>query len=169
MKGQLNKVADALSQYYKSDMWYDVHPLDKYVNADVWLDREMDHLSPERLEELLSKKVEMHAAQVESTLTTRQSRWLLDKQEARDLEAAKITSGMKELTAEREPSVTTVPQVVPEQKPVEPERVLSEEEDPTVYKSCLYTQHLYNEVFGDNEELQTEGYTEDPLFSKVSQ
>ena len=111
MKGWLNKVADALLWYYKSDTWYDVHPLDKYVNADVWLDQEMDHLLPERLGELLSKKVQMHAARVESTLTTCWSQWLLDKQEARDLEAAKIASRMKELTVERELSVTTVPQV----------------------------------------------------------
>ena len=114
MKGQLNKVADALSWYYKSDTWYDVHPPDKYVNVDVWLDQEMDHLSPEQLEELLLKKVEMHTARVESTLTTCQSRWLLDKQEARDLEAANIASGMKESTLEREPSETTVPQAAPE-------------------------------------------------------
>ena len=33
MKGQLNKVADALSWYYKSDTWYDVYPPDKYVNV----------------------------------------------------------------------------------------------------------------------------------------
>ena len=141
------------------------------MNADVRLNWEMDHLSPERLE-LLSKKVEMHAARVESTLTTRQSQQLLDKQEARDLEAAKIASGMKELISEREPSVTMVPQVVPEREPAEPERVPSEEEDPTVYESRLYTQHLYNEVFGNNEKLQTavaQGHTEDPLFSKVSQ
>ena len=41
-----------------------------------------------------------------------------------------------------------------------------------MYESCSYTQHLYNEVFGNNEELQTAvalGYAEDPLFSKVSQ
>ena len=102
---------------------------------------------------------------MESTLTTRQSQQLLDKQEARDLEAAKIASGMKESTLEREPSETTVPQAAPE-------GVLSEEEDPTVYESRLYTHHLYNEVFGNNEELQTAvalGYAEDPLFSKVSQ
>ena len=58
----LFRSADALLWYYKSDTWYDVHPLNKYVNADVQLDREMDHLLPEQLEELRSKKVEMHAA-----------------------------------------------------------------------------------------------------------
>jgi len=35
IKGDLNKVADCLSQYYKNDTIEDVHMFDKYIRADT--------------------------------------------------------------------------------------------------------------------------------------
>ena len=142
IKGQLNKVADALLRYYESDTWFDAHPLNKYVNADVWLDWEMDHLSPEQVDDIQSRKVEMHTTWVESTLTTQCSKQLLDKKEARDLEAAKIASGMKEAipVPTQELSVLMVPQTEDAEEPVQKSQVPEVEEDLMVYKSCLYTE-----------------------------
>jgi hypothetical protein len=38
VKGEYNRVADAFSQYYKTDTWTDVHPPSEYVHADTHLD-----------------------------------------------------------------------------------------------------------------------------------
>ncbi|KAF8237542.1 hypothetical protein L208DRAFT_1246828, partial [Tricholoma matsutake] len=49
VKGTLNKVADALSRYYKHDYLTEVPELHDYMNADVCLDPEHDDLPWERL------------------------------------------------------------------------------------------------------------------------
>ena len=52
VKGSLNKVADALSRYFKHDYWTEVPELQDYVNADVRLDPEHDDLPLECLFEV---------------------------------------------------------------------------------------------------------------------
>jgi hypothetical protein len=52
VKGTLNKVADALSRYYESDTWYDVHPITEYVDADVRLDPDHEDLPTDRSQEV---------------------------------------------------------------------------------------------------------------------
>jgi hypothetical protein len=49
-KGKLNKVANALSQYYESNTWYDTYHTDEYVNADTRHDRDLDGLPNKRLD-----------------------------------------------------------------------------------------------------------------------
>jgi hypothetical protein len=94
VKGSLNKVADALSRYYANDTWYDTHPQSDYVNADVRLDREGDDLTQDRRKEVQEDVVKLHALRVANTLERRRSQRILNKQEQRDLEAAKLNAGM---------------------------------------------------------------------------
>jgi len=49
IKGKLNKVADCLLQYYKSDAWYDVYDVSEYVDTDVRLDPTLDDMPWNRL------------------------------------------------------------------------------------------------------------------------
>ena len=151
VKGTLNKVADALSRYYESDTWYDARHIDEYVNADVRIDRDMEDLPPERVDELVTGQVEMHATRVVQTLERRQSERLLNKQEQRDLDAAKIASGMKQVGEEELPTVDN-------------------DADPTVEQSRSRGKNLRREVFQDNEKMVPvikEGYLKDALFKKV--
>jgi hypothetical protein len=60
IKGKLNKVADCLSQYYESDMWYDVYDVLEYVDTDVWLDPTLDDVPWNRLREIEDRTIEMH-------------------------------------------------------------------------------------------------------------
>ena len=45
LKGEDNKVADALSRYYSSDKPRETHNIATYVNADARLDPEGDNLT----------------------------------------------------------------------------------------------------------------------------
>jgi hypothetical protein len=92
VKGQKNKVADALSRYYQSDHADEQHPLHEYVNANTRLDRELDHLPRERVEEHLC----MHAMHSETTIA--------EMQEAQHDEAARMnpaSSNMAEAGSSR--------------------------------------------------------------------
>ena len=64
IQGKLNKVADCLSRYYESDMWYDVYDVSEYVDADVWLDPTLDDVPWNQLQEIKDRTVEMHTIQV---------------------------------------------------------------------------------------------------------
>jgi hypothetical protein len=44
VKGDLNKVADALSCYYESDTHLDIHNTDDYVHADQHINPDSDDL-----------------------------------------------------------------------------------------------------------------------------
>ncbi|KAI9060896.1 hypothetical protein FKP32DRAFT_1577085, partial [Trametes sanguinea] len=50
--GTENKVADCLSRYYENDHVGETHPVQKYVNADIRLEREVSELTRLRQEEL---------------------------------------------------------------------------------------------------------------------
>jgi hypothetical protein len=58
VKGNSNKVADALSRYYKHDLWSDVPDLHDYVNANVRLYPEHDDLPWDRFQEVKDKDIE---------------------------------------------------------------------------------------------------------------
>jgi hypothetical protein len=51
IKGETNLVADALSQYYESDNWDEMHNTSQYVSADAQLDPEGEDLPWGRFEE----------------------------------------------------------------------------------------------------------------------
>ena len=70
VKGINNKVADALSRYYKSDTSEDVHGLNEYVNADIRVDKDRDDLPLGRLEEL----------ELDQLMTIRRSECLMNKE-----------------------------------------------------------------------------------------
>ena len=116
VKGINNKVADALSRYYKSDTSEDVHELNEYVNADIRVDKDQDNLPLGCLDEL----------ELDQLMTIRRSERLMNKEklvkegtEARDREAA-------ELEAHAENQESSVPH------PIE-----DKEEDITVFQSRL--------------------------------
>ena len=44
VKGEMNKVADALSRYFESDTWEDTVPPEEFVNADAQLDPDLDDI-----------------------------------------------------------------------------------------------------------------------------
>lgn len=44
VKGELNKVVDCISQYFKSDHWNEAHEAHYYVNADVYIDSEEEDI-----------------------------------------------------------------------------------------------------------------------------
>lgn len=151
VKGKLNKVADALSRYHESDTWYDTRHSDEFVNADVQIDKDMEDLPPQRVEEIVNRKVEMQAARVVETLERQMSQQLLNKQEERDLEAAKFASGM-------EPK---------EEKSTGSE---FEDEDPTVEQSQSRGKNLRKQVLDNHSGLVAavkDSYVKDALFKKV--
>jgi RNase H-like domain found in reverse transcriptase len=51
IKGESNLVADALSQYYESDLWNEQPDATQYVNVDSWLDPKGEDLPWDRFEE----------------------------------------------------------------------------------------------------------------------
>ncbi|KAG6858085.1 hypothetical protein C0995_002813, partial [Termitomyces sp. Mi166 len=63
VKGELNKVADCLSQYFKSDTIDDVHNVYDYVQVDKWIDPEGEDLPLHRFHEITKKRVEIQAMQ----------------------------------------------------------------------------------------------------------
>jgi hypothetical protein len=58
VKGELNKVADMLSWYYKHNYWTEVPEIQDYVNTDVRLDPDHDDLPKEHLFEVKEKVIE---------------------------------------------------------------------------------------------------------------
>ena len=58
VKGETNKVADALSRYHESDTWADAIPPEDFVNADICLDSEFDDLPWDRELEVTNNVLE---------------------------------------------------------------------------------------------------------------
>jgi hypothetical protein len=61
VKGELNKVADCLSHYYKNDMSTDIYDPHKYVCTDACIDPEGNDLPGPRLRELMEQVIELCA------------------------------------------------------------------------------------------------------------
>ena len=120
VKGRLK---DALSRYYESDTWYNTHPEDIYINADIWLNKDMDDVMEEPCDKVKEKTTALHALRVKGTLETCQSKCLLDKQEVRDLEVVQIAAGMDQPLPTDNMPVDNV-------------------EDPTVHESQVKHQNL---------------------------
>jgi len=59
IKGDLNKVADCLSRYYKSDNTQDIHMYDEYVHADTHIDPAGEDLPAQRCKEISECIIEM--------------------------------------------------------------------------------------------------------------
>ena len=152
IEGPHNKVADTLSRYYQNDTWYDTHVSSEYVTAHIHLDKDLDNIPLVCREEILKNTIEVHALKVVDMLEQRRSTRLLDKREARDLEAAHITAGMHANSPDNEIVVD------------------DPSNDPTVMEPRARNQDLHKLVFDNHSELLKavrDGYKQDPLYSKI--
>jgi hypothetical protein len=148
-KGTLNKVADALSQYFEHDYWTEVPELQDYVNADVRLDPEHNDLPQERLIEVQEGIIEtrIERAHVEKVQT--ELRALREHIQDRDALAAQIAAGQQEDRAAAQDTLSN--------------------EDPTVFKSRARGDDLHEFMSHDDtfEEDIHKGYPDDRVFGKI--
>ncbi|KAG6881436.1 hypothetical protein C0992_001081, partial [Termitomyces sp. T32_za158] len=84
VKGELNKVADCLLQYFKSDTCDDVHEAHDFVQAEKRIDPEGKDLPLHWFQEIAEQQVEIRAMQAHEL---RRSKRLKENVEARDLKA----------------------------------------------------------------------------------
>ena len=84
IKGELNKIADCLSQYYESNATDKIHNINEYVCADAWIDPEGEDLSLERYHEVVERVIEIRAMQ---EVELWRSHRLLERNEERNIEA----------------------------------------------------------------------------------
>src|SRR6202021_2086812 len=66
IKGITNKAADALSRYHESDTWYDVHAASDFVDADARLDKELDTIPWDRVQEKKWDTVQIKALKTQN-------------------------------------------------------------------------------------------------------
>ncbi|KAG6881385.1 hypothetical protein C0995_002056, partial [Termitomyces sp. Mi166 len=92
VKGELNKVADCLSQYFESDTADDVHNVYDYVQVDKRIDPEGEDLPLHRFHKIAEKRVKIRAMQAQEL---RRSKQLKEQKELRDLEAQQMEEATK--------------------------------------------------------------------------
>ncbi|KAG6883505.1 hypothetical protein C0995_012191, partial [Termitomyces sp. Mi166 len=92
VKGELNKVADCLSQYFESDTPDDVHNVYDYVQADKRIDPEGEDLPLHRFHKIVEKRVEIQAMQAQELC---RSKRLKKQKELHDLEAQQMVEATK--------------------------------------------------------------------------
>lgn len=98
--GEENKVADCLSRYYENDREDEVHPIHEYVNTDIRLDPDFNHLPQGRVEELLAGRVTR--LNPEGLDPGERDRKLREKKEPRVVEADEMAAAAaKALAAEQ--------------------------------------------------------------------
>jgi hypothetical protein len=147
IKGDLNKVADCLSRYYKNDAVDEIHDIGEYVNADSRLDPDGEELPWGRMDKLRSARMS-RGNKVNNRM--RKNRKLQEQVEERIIQS-------KELADHEERSADQAP--------------LDQEEDPTLIESINEKEvppldMQINELKGIEESIQ-QGYKEDKLFSKI--
>ena len=145
VKGELNKVADALSRYFKSDNWDEAVPPEEFVNADVRLDPNLDDLPWDRELEVQNDVLKIN---YQKPIVPERLLALKESVEERDLLAA-------ELAAHAEPDTVSAD--------------IGIEEDPTVFQSRDQGPSLCVNVEGHNSFLGDVigSYPSDPLFKHV--
>ena len=87
IKGELNKVADCLSQYYENDTPQDVHQYDEYVRADAQIDPTGEDLPPQQFKEVTEHVIEIRAMKAQEE---RRSQRIRERLEQRDVEAVEM-------------------------------------------------------------------------------
>ncbi|SJL05235.1 uncharacterized protein ARMOST_08601 [Armillaria ostoyae] len=151
IKGENNKVADCLSQYYENDEEADVPPAQEYVCADARINLAGEDLPPDRFVKVMGSTIEIRAMQEEEH---RRSWRLQEKLEMRDVKAQELAASAKE---------TSPP---PESLPDTQEDA---EVDITIEMVLRSSPHL-GLVLPDDNGFTTSiklGYTEDALFKIV--
>jgi hypothetical protein len=107
VKGELNKIADCLSHYFKSDATNETHEVHEYVRADAQIDPLGEDLPTPHFHEMKEHVIEIHALR---DMEIRQSCRLIEQQEAWDLEAqvmAEANTQPPERENEKPPSIPT--------------------------------------------------------------
>ncbi|KAG6893378.1 hypothetical protein C0993_001296, partial [Termitomyces sp. T159_Od127] len=148
VKGELNKVADCLSQYFKSDTCDDVHNVHDFVQVDKHIDPDGEDLPLHRFQEIAERHVEIRAMQAH---VLRRSKRLQEQLEARDLEAQGLAGAG--------PAVTW---------PIE--EPLSSEDDPTVEQALGIDDPISRTA--DLEDMQLcahiwKGYSQDKFYVEI--
>ena len=92
IKGDLNKVADCLSQYYENDTIEDVYQYDEYVRADARIDPTGEDLSAQRFKEMSEHVIKIRAMKAKKE---QYSQRLRERLEQRDLEAEEMLEAMR--------------------------------------------------------------------------
>ena len=92
IKGELNKVADCLSQYYESDTIQDVHMYDEYVRADAHIDPAGKDLPASQFKEMTDRIIEIRAMREDER---RRSTRLHERKEQCDMEAEEMVQADK--------------------------------------------------------------------------
>ena len=87
IKGDLIKVTDCLSHYYKNDTVQDIHLYDEYVHADTCIDPAGEDLPTQRCKELMDHVNEMQAIHEHEH---QHSKCLHKCKEQRDIEAEEM-------------------------------------------------------------------------------
>jgi hypothetical protein len=149
VKGELNKVADALSWYYEHDYWTEVPEIQDYVNADVRLDPDHDDLPKERLFEVEEKVIESRVQDANAKKIQVEIRALRECVQERDVLAEIMSQNRNETLRSRE--VTT-------------------DDEPTVVKSRVKGENLRKTMANDKtfEEDILKGYEEDVFFGRIT-
>lgn len=93
IKGERNKIADCLSQYYESDDEDEINDPSEYVNADRRMDPTGEDLPMTRTHEIQQKIVELRAA---VTRGAKKQLQLKEQKEERENEAERLNSEKKE-------------------------------------------------------------------------
>jgi hypothetical protein len=148
VKGELNKVADALSQYYEHNYWTEVPEIQDYVNADVRLDPDHDDLPKERLFEVEEKVIESRVQDTNAKKIQVEIRALREHVQERDALAEIMSQNRNETSRSRE--VTT-------------------DDEPTVVESRAKGENLRKTMANDKtfEEDILKGYEEDAFFGRI--
>lgn len=149
VKGELNKVVDVLSRYFKHNYWTEVLEIQDYVNADVHLDPEHDDLPWECLFKVEEGIIKLRVHRANSAKVVAEIQALWECIQERDILAASIAASQQK---ENEPPVGgTV------------------KEDPTVFESIAKGEDLC-ETMSHRDSFKEDickRYIMDPWFQKM--
>ncbi|KAG6862753.1 hypothetical protein C0993_001649, partial [Termitomyces sp. T159_Od127] len=148
VKGELNKVADCLLQYFESDTRDDVHDAHDFVQADKRIDPDGEDLPLHRFQEIAERHVEIRAMQAH---VLRRSKRLQEQLEARDLEAQGLAGAG--------PAVT---------RPIE--EPLSSDDDPTVEQALGINEPIPRTADLEDAQLRAcirKGYSQDKFYVEI--
>ena len=87
IKGNLNKVTDCLSWYYKSDMIQDIHQYDEYIQADAHIDPAGKDLPAQQYKEITERVIKICAIKEDEHCC---STHIHERKEQRDIEAEEM-------------------------------------------------------------------------------
>jgi hypothetical protein len=148
VKGELNKVADALSWYYKHNYWTEVPEIQDYINANVRLDPDHDNLPKECLFEVEEKVIEYRVQDVNTKKIQVEIRALRECVQERDALAEIMSQNRNKTSRTR--------------------RVMTDDE-PTVVESRVKGENLHKTMANDKmfEEDILRGYEEDAFFRRI--